>query len=102
MTFSECDTGVTGQAIADRLLSHLNAWRLPASHMIEESRPRTAGRQQHRGNAPSASTSEYFRRQLTIPALDHLISKVSDRFSSRLTATLSQIMLLLPSSVAES
>ena len=26
MTFSECDIGVSGQAIADRLLSHLEAW----------------------------------------------------------------------------
>ena len=69
---------------------------------VDESHPRTTGRQQHRGNAPSASTSEYFKRQLSIPALDYLISEVSDRFSSRLTATLSQIMILLPSSVAES
>ena len=69
---------------------------------VEESRPRTTGRQQHRGNAPSSSISEYFQRQLTIPALDHLISEVTDRFSTRLTATLSQIMLLLPSTVAES
>ena len=37
MTFSECDTGVTGQANADRLLSHLDAWRLPASHVIGQS-----------------------------------------------------------------
>lgn len=38
----------------------------------------------------------------TIPALDYLISEVLDRFLSRLTATLTQIMILLPSSVAES
>ena len=69
---------------------------------VDESRPRTTGRQQHRGNAPSSSTSEYFQRQLTIPALDYLISEVSDLFSSRLTATLAQIMILLPSFVAKS
>ena len=69
---------------------------------VDKSRPRTTGRQQHRGNAPSSSTSEYFKSQLSIPALDYLIPEVSDRFSSRLTATLSQIMIVLPSSVAES
>ena len=34
MAFSECDTGVTGEAIADRLLSSLDSWQLPASHLI--------------------------------------------------------------------
>ena len=34
MVFSECDTGVTGEAIADRLLSNLATWQLPASNMI--------------------------------------------------------------------
>ena len=37
---------------------------------IQESIPRKTGRQQHRGNVPSTSPSEYFKRQLTIPALD--------------------------------
>ena len=31
LTFSECDTGVTGEAIADRILGHLETWQLPAS-----------------------------------------------------------------------
>ena len=31
MGFSECVTGVTGEAIADRLLQHLSDWQLPAS-----------------------------------------------------------------------
>ena len=29
--FSECDTGVTGEALADRILGHLETWQLPAS-----------------------------------------------------------------------
>ena len=33
---------------------------------VDESLPRT-GRQQHRCNVPSASPSEYYKRQLTIP-----------------------------------
>ena len=69
---------------------------------VEEAVPRTTGRQQHRGNVPSTSLSEYFKRQLTIPALDYLIADLTERFSPRLTNALSQTIKLLPSSVAES
>ena len=67
---------------------------------VEEGMPRTTGRQQHRGNLPSTSPSQYFQRQLTIPALDYLIADLAERFSPRLTTALSQTMELLPSSVA--
>ena len=88
----------------DSFHNHIYATALSIARKlnVDESRPRTTGRQQHRGNAPSSSTSEYLQCQVSIPALDYLISEVSDRFSSRLTATLSQIMILLPLSVAES
>ena len=58
--------------------------------------------QQHRSNVPSSSPSEYFKRQLTIPALDYLKSEISERFSSNSSTILSEIMKLLPVSVAES
>ena len=67
---------------------------------VNESTPRTTYRQGHRCNAPLSSPPEYFKRQLTIPALDHLISEISEWFS--FSKTLSQILKLLPSSVAES
>lgn len=63
---------------------------------IEESVLRTTGRQQHRGNVPSTSPSEYFKRQLTIPALDYLIARLTERFSPQLTIALSQTMELIP------
>ena len=44
---------------------------------VDESVPRTTGRQQHRCNVPYASVSEYFQRQLTICALDYLISEIN-------------------------
>ena len=31
MGFVKCDTGVTGEAIADKILLQLHAWQLPAS-----------------------------------------------------------------------
>ena len=45
--------------------------------------------------------SEYFKHQLTIPALDYLRSEISERFSSSSSTILSQIMKLLPVSVAD-
>ena len=41
-----------------------------------ESAPRRAGRQQHRSNAPSDSVSDYYKRNLTIPILDHLSNEL--------------------------
>ena len=40
-------------------------------------------------------------RSLTTPLLDYLITEMNDRFSSQLTTTLSQILLLLPSTLSE-
>ena len=42
---------------------------------VDESLPRTTGRQKYRCNVPSTSMSEYFKRQLTAPALDYHISE---------------------------
>ena len=33
LSFTECDTGVTGEAIASRILQHLDTWQLPASQL---------------------------------------------------------------------
>ena len=69
---------------------------------VDGSLPRTTGRQQHRCNVSSSSPPEYYKCQLTIPALDYLTSEISERFSSCFSTILSQIMKLLPLSVAES
>ena len=33
MCFSKCDTGVSGEAIADNILGHFESWQLPASQL---------------------------------------------------------------------
>ncbi len=81
---------------------YASALAIAAKLNIEEAMPRTTVRQQHRGNVPSTSPSQYFQRQLTIPALDYLIADIAERFSPRLTTALSQTIGLLPSSVAAS
>lgn len=47
---------------------------------IEESMPRTVGRQTTRDNHPAADASEYFKRAITIPVIDHLNSALQARF----------------------
>lgn len=44
-------------------------------------KPRTVERQRHRPNTPADSPSEYYRRVVTIPFLDHLKSQIETRFS---------------------
>jgi hypothetical protein len=44
-------------------------------------KPRTVERQRHRPNTPADSASDYYRRVVTIPFLDHLKSQIQTRFS---------------------
>ena len=69
---------------------------------VDESMPRTSRRQQHRANVPSSDPSEYYTRVLTIPTLDHLITEMDGRFHHDSASVVCQIMLILPSTLAES
>ena len=69
---------------------------------VEESMPRRTGWQQHRSNVPSSTPSQYYKRVLTIPILDHLISEMDRRFHHDSTSVVPQTMLLLPSTLAKS
>ena len=64
---------------------------------VEESAPRTTGRQTHRSNVPASCPSEYYCRLITIPMVDHLISEMNSRFNSQTSTIITEIMLLLPS-----
>ena len=48
---------------------------------VEPSLPRLCGRQRNRDNIPAQTPSQYYRRTVTIPVLDHLISEMNRRFS---------------------
>ena len=58
--------------------------------------PRICGRQRHRASIPAASPSEYYRRTITIPILDHLLTELERRFST-LQKTALQGLYLVPS-----
>ena len=46
------------------------------------SMPRLCGRQCHRSSTPASSPSEYFKRIISIPLLDHLLVELGKRFTS--------------------
>ena len=45
-------------------------------------KPRTASRQQHRSNLPATDVSSYYRVNVVVPFLDHLLNEMNTRFSS--------------------
>ena len=47
---------------------------------IEESKPRTVGKQTRRANHPFTSISEYYKRVITIPLIDHFNLSLQTRF----------------------
>ena len=63
---------------------------------IEPSMPRVVGRQQHGSNAEAGTSKDYYKRALTIPLLDHLISEIDTYFHSNNDAMMSFLVCLLP------
>ena len=49
---------------------------------ITETMPRVVGTQIHRSNTPAESVSDYYKRTITIPLLDHLMCELDYRFDS--------------------
>ena len=68
---------------------------------VVETAPRQASRQQHRQNSPSSNISDYYKRNLTIPLLDHLSTELDTRFDAACSQNLIEFMQLLPSEVAK-
>ena len=47
---------------------------------VDERKPRTCGRQRNRDNHPAATVSEYYKRCITLPLVDHLINDLDNWF----------------------
>jgi len=67
---------------------------------VELSTPRLASRQQHRQNIPAQNSQDYFRLNLTIPSLDHLLSELNSWFDAALSQNIMEFMRLLPSVIS--
>ena len=53
---------------------------------VKESKPRTCRHQTNRANTPADDVSEYFKRNVTIPLVDHVNTQLAQRFDTSLTA----------------
>lgn len=60
------------------------------------SAPRTVGRQQHRSNVSSTTPIEHYKRNVTIPFLDHVLTHLNEQFSS-LSVNASYLLTIVPS-----
>ena len=74
---------------------------LSQSIEVVEAAPRQASRHQQRQNIPSSNISDYYKRTLTIPLLDHLSSELDSRFDAGCSQNFIEFMQLLPSEVAK-
>ena len=63
---------------------------------VTEPSPRLAGRQQHRQNIHADTMTDYYRLNLTIPLLDHIITELEDRFNPNSSGVLGEFVQLLP------
>ena len=52
------------------------------THNVNPPVPRATAVQRHRCNAPAGTPSEYWRRNLYLPFIDHLITELTDRYWS--------------------
>lgn len=91
------------QRIREEITESHDEWydeavRLADSVGTVPSSPRTARVQIHRANTPADTPSEYYRRVISIPFLDHLSSQIQTRFSQRNVAIL-DAFYALPSSL---
>ncbi len=89
------------QSVRNEVDSHHNEWFKIVEDMClkvgtQPMLPRVCGRQQHRMNLPSNTPSEYFKRSISIPLLDHILSELHSRFSSHNQMALKG-MCLIPS-----
>ena len=48
---------------------------------ISPAKPRTCGQQTQRGNVPSESVEDYFKKTIAIPLLDHILTEMNGRFA---------------------
>ncbi|KAJ8309110.1 LOW QUALITY PROTEIN: hypothetical protein KUTeg_013984 [Tegillarca granosa] len=46
---------------------------------VQPSKPRTAGRQQHRNNMPADTPEQYWRRSVFYPMLNHMANEIEER-----------------------
>ena len=69
---------------------------------VTESCPRISSVQLHRANPPADNISDYYKRILTIPMLDHLITELDMRFDKETISIIIECIQLMPSEIVNS
>ena len=69
--------------------------RMAATVNVEPSKPRSCARQRHRPNADAETIEDWYRVNVAIPFLDHIIQELDSRFSG-LAQTASKLLGLVP------
>lgn len=70
--------------------------RMAAAVDIEPSKPRTCARQKNRPNAEAVTVEEWYKVNVAIPFLDHIITELDSQFLA-LAQTASRLLGLVPS-----
>jgi len=89
------------QNVRDKIDDFSATWYEEACKLAEDvdvmpSIPRNAGRMQHRANTPASTFEEYYKRNVTIPLLDHLLTELNLRFSEHAKRA-TEALKLIPS-----
>ena len=71
-----------------------------ANVSVVPSIPRRTNQKKHRNNVPAQTPSDYYKRAVAIPLLDHLQSDMKTYFNPTYDAVLSSLFNLLPALVA--
>ena len=58
--------------------------------------PRVVGTQIHGSNTPAESVSDYYKRAITAPLLDHLMFKLDYRFGSSKIGVIFDFFVIVP------
>ena len=77
---------------------YTRASQIAQSVDTEESTSRLASRQQHRRNIAAPNCTEYYRLNLTIPLVDHLLTELNSRFDTASSKNIVEFIHLLPPS----
>ncbi|XP_014675618.1 PREDICTED: 52 kDa repressor of the inhibitor of the protein kinase-like [Priapulus caudatus] len=100
----EVQTVVTAlKNVRDRIDTYHDKWFAAASDICsavgtEPALPRRCGWQRHRENTPADTPSDFFKRAVTIPLLDHIINEMQSRFTE-LHCTALKGIALVPSAL---
>ena len=78
------------------------AIELAESVGVTESCPRISFVRLHHANPPADNISDYYKRILTIPMLDHLITELDMQFGKETISIILECIQLMPSEIVNS